>query len=215
MDLNRQLADPRRTEAFDLRPTRRLLVTFGSLRVDGGPMMWNFVRATSGMTDARVFLRDHRMAWYQRGTREHPSVTALTAFLADVSARYAEVLFAGSSMGGYAALQYGRAVGVDVYVVNPQTSLRIERAQDYPDPRQHLSLDALLADLPADAVIDLATTTQARGTSTIVYAAQSPIDVAHAENMAGRATLIPRDCDHHLLVKQLTASGEIAAVLRG
>lgn len=217
MSFRGQLANPRTGYAYDHKASGRLLVTFGSLLLPAnGVPVWNFLRATDGMKDSRLFLRDHQEQWYQRGIVEYPSVDALAGFLGDLVVGYKRVLFAGSSMGGFAALLFGRRLGVDVYTINPQTSLLLDRKLGH-DALWNAQLDRVLGDRPNDAVLDVSLVWPLSGETVIVYSAENWVDVLHAERMTGRpgVTLVPRQFDNHLLVRHMTQTGEIARVLSG
>lgn len=214
MSFRTQLANPNAGFAYERKGSDRLLVTFGSLLLpaDGVPV-WNFLRATEGIDSDRLFLRDHQEQWYQRGIVECPSVTDLETWLDRTIRGYRSVLFAGSSMGGFAALLFGGLLAVDTYVINPQTSLLLDRTLGHV-AEWDAQLDKVLDDLPADAMLDVSVASICGVKRVVVYAAQNPVDVLHAERMIG-ATLDPREFDNHLLVRHMTQTGEIRRVLSG
>lgn len=217
MSFRTQISNPKAGYAYDRHGSDRLVVTFGSLLLPAtGVPVWNFLRASEGIEADRLFLRDHREQWYQRGIVEHPSIVETEEWLDDIVwSGYRSVLFMGSSMGGFAAMLFGRLIGVDVYTINPQTSLPLDRTMGH-ERLWNAQLDAVLRHPPDDAVLDVADVKQYRGQTTIVYA-EDRVDVQHAKRMekSGRVTLVPRKFDNHLLVRHMTQTGEIARVLRG
>lgn len=98
----------------------RLVVTFDSYAHDLRPDRPGF---------GEHFLAAHRVDavhviprandWYQ-----HPDMPAVAQLVSEIATDYPRVLAYGSSMGGYAAIRFGRAVGASVaFALSPQFSI--------------------------------------------------------------------------------------------
>ena len=95
-------------------------VTFGSYTndytLDRQGFAEDFLRG-EGIDAVHVLNRDNR--WYQ-----YAEMDAALAAAAEVTRGYGQVFTYGSSMGGYAALRFARAVGADTAIaISPQYSL--------------------------------------------------------------------------------------------
>lgn len=95
-------------------------VTFGSYTneysLDRQGFAEDFLKG-EGIDAVHVVNRDNR--WYQ-----YPEMDAALAAAAAVTKRYGRVFTYGSSMGGYAALRFARALGADTAIaISPQYSL--------------------------------------------------------------------------------------------
>lgn len=101
------------------------MVGFASMGDDCGggipPFEWAKTFADLGV--ATVLMRDRHLAWYQKGVGGLGNIAAVKAWMQDaIMPRYAHVITAGVSMGGYAALLFGMLSDVDeIIAMSPQT----------------------------------------------------------------------------------------------
>lgn len=107
------------------RPGEDCVVTFDSFTDDPDldrPAFGEAVFAGAGISAIHVVNR--RNAWYQE-----PEWREMIAAIAAAAAPYRRVLAYGSSMGGYAALRFGRMIGATAALaVSPQYSLHPGKA---------------------------------------------------------------------------------------
>src|SRR5581483_3355776 len=87
-----------------------LLVAFGGVAAGLGIPPFEFMRLTGELPVGRVFLRDLRQAWFQKGIADvgpRPADIAarLQALIDDLEP--SRVVFTGNSAGAYAALLFG------------------------------------------------------------------------------------------------------------
>jgi acetyl esterase/lipase len=111
--------------------SRTLLIAFGGMRgAEIGIPAFEFAAATDGLPVKRLFVRDLRQAWYQRGVPEYGDTLQSVADGLRAFVERHEVdrlVMAGNSAGGYAALAFGTMLGADaVLSFAPQTVLDLD-----------------------------------------------------------------------------------------
>lgn len=175
-------------------PSPVLVIAFGGLRMlFGGSPPFEFFRVLGDQAPAKkLFLRDHRRAWYHRGVRgcadDIPGVeVALRRMIAEAGA--SKTVMLGSSAGGYAALLFGRLLGVtEVHAFGPQTFLSPDLRRLHDDQRFEERLSALMSsgcfrDEYGD-LKDVFSRTSAPHTRFVVhYGEGDALDVIHAEHL--------------------------------
>ena len=114
---------------LDLNGKKNLLVTFGGVQQGIGVPVFEFFNSISEIDCDKIFLRDFKQAWYQKGidsTTNNPQkiVEYLKKTISENN--YEKVTFIGNSMGGYAAILFGSILNVDKVVsFAPQSYLDI------------------------------------------------------------------------------------------
>jgi hypothetical protein len=209
-------------------PSSVLAIAFGGmlLELDGIPP-FEFFRILGRVAPVKkLFLRDHAQAYYHRGVRGlGEDVAAIEAGLRTAVERSgaSRVVMMGGSGGGYAALLFGRLIGVDeVHAFAPTTFLTAELRERCGDRRFQGRWDALMESgryQPRYGDLrEVFRRTPDRGTRFVVhYCSAYPVDVFHAEWLAAEAEVELRpyaEGDHHL-VKRLRETGELEELLRG
>lgn len=109
----------------DSTASATLLVAFGGRAAGLGMPPFEFFQLLGSLPTRRIFVRDLRQAWYQRGL---PGIADDPAGIAEFLARHVHApgvertVFVGNSMGGLAAILFGAWLEVDtVLAFSPQT----------------------------------------------------------------------------------------------
>jgi hypothetical protein len=204
-----------------------LLVTFGGIAMGiGGIPPFEFFRALEGGPPSkRLFLRDHYCSWYHRGVREFAGdIEGVESGLREAIAEIepAKVAMLGASAGGYAALLFGRLLGVaEVHAFGPQTFLSPDLRQRYGDDRWPRLMAELMrsgcyssefGDL--DRVFECTPAPDSR--LVIHYCPDDNLDAIHAEHLSQHAgvELRTHETGGHTLVKDLRDSGKLVQLIR-
>jgi hypothetical protein len=220
--------DPRAGVLAELdSPSPVLAIAFGGMlmRVDGMPP-FEFLRVLSDAAPTkRLFLRDHSQAYYHRGVRGlGEDIAGVETGLREVVAETqpSRVVMMGGSGGGYAALLFGRLLGVDeVHAFAPTTFLRADLRARCGDDRFQERWNALMASgcyQPRYGDLrELFQETPDCGTRFVVhYPADYDVDVFHAEWIAPEPGVVlrPHDATDHRVVRHLREAGELQQLLR-
>lgn len=201
-----------------------LIVAFGGLAEELGIPAFEFMRIVESIGSRRIFLRDRRRIWYQRGVAGvGPTPDAVADGLAGLvaSSGASKVVFVGSSAGAYAALLFSTLVPVhEVIAFGPQTVIDPEVRASLGDERWHKSTAALERNGgPDERYRDLRPLFERfagdRPKVTLHYAAESRLDVAHAERLAGISgvDLQSHPGRDHNIPAALKRDGRLAALL--
>jgi pimeloyl-ACP methyl ester carboxylesterase len=203
-----------------------LFVAFGGLAGKIGMPPFEFFRLAGDLPVKKVFLRDLRQAWYHYGlSDDRPGFDGVVEAIVDLRRRSGAsrlVLF-GNSAGGYAALAAGRLAGADeVHAISPQTFLSKQLRSRHGDERWPEAIERTQERRPRvpEQLMDLALLFDAidgDGQTYIHYGAGYPLDVAHAERLAGKAGVELRsyDAEDHDLVRRLRDDGRLGEIVRG
>ena len=209
----------------DVRPgASTLLVAFAGIGPRDRPPTFSFLRAVGELHASAVFVRDPHRAWYHHGVPglggSIDAVAARLRRLAD-AANARRVITLGTSVGGYAAILFGRLIDADLAIAfAPPTFLgasmrfrtrngrylrewlALRRSRGF--SRRHADLRRVLGEhrsvpLPVH----------------VHYAAGDRIDAAYARRLAGvpGVALRPHAGAGHDLVRRLRANGELAGLL--
>lgn len=203
----------------------RFFVLFGGIAGKLSLPPFEFYSAGRILSDHKLFLRDIRGKWYQRGVAAvGPDAQAVAEFIgrkfAESGAR--EIVFVGNSMGGYAALLFcgmlrtGRAIAFA-----PQTFVDPHLRQIHGDDRWAPQL-AGLHEAPQDGdILDLLPFLQERHpdiSADIHVAWRNRLDFVHARHLGDALPGVrvhKFDQGGHDLVKKLRDDGLLAAILAG
>lgn len=217
-----QIADPHLGVAVDDRASSVALVAFGGLHGKLAMPPFEFFGLAKDWDVTKVFIRDRQQCWYQSGVPGLGSdfrsmVAGLRGLLADLRAE--PVLF-GTSAGGYAALASAAIGGFgEAHAFGPQTTLRRPHRKQLHDSRWPRNIRAAHAAAGSDAVLDLQPLlTEGSGTTLHVHvAADSPLDVGHAQRLEGRpgVTLHRYASGGHTFVRRLKADGTLQGIITG
>ncbi|MBY0009107.1 lysophospholipase [Paenibacillus typhae] len=124
-----------------------LLITFtgrGRVINPETPPPFNFYRSTQHMDINKIFIRDHKRAWFHKGLTNIYGVedfNQLVTYLEDIIPvnRFNKIIVLGLSMGGYAALLFGllTKLVVTVHSFGPQTFINTDN-EEYNDQTKWL-----------------------------------------------------------------------------
>jgi hypothetical protein len=173
--------------------SRTLLIAFGGMRgAEIGVPAFEFFAATDGLPVKRLFVRDLRQAWYQRGVPEYGETLQSVADGLRAFVEQHEVdrlVMAGNSAGGYAALAFGTMLGADAILsFAPQTVLDLDVLAAIGDHRWDAQLIPIAAAGQLDAGwIDLSKAIPRARAETTRYEVfvdeQLAVDRLHAERL--------------------------------
>lgn len=211
----------------DLAATSPLLaVAFGGMmmRLDGIPPFEFFRMLGATAPVKKLFLRDHSQAYYHRGVRGlGDDIEAVEAGIREAVERAGatRVVMMGSSGGGYAALLFGRLLGVEeVHAFAPTTFIRADLRDRYGDHRFERRWQALMDSGRYQSrygdLRDLFQRTPHRGTRFVIhYCSAYELDVIHADWLAAEPGVELRAYEEgdHSLVRHMRESGELQALL--
>lgn len=207
------------TSVFQASPDgcEALVVAFSSLGVDSLAKPFEF-RGLLGRSDCAVLLlRDPDTSWYHL-LRDFPGgPSAIGDAIAECARGFRRIVCVGYSMGGYAALLFGRLIGADTIIaLAPQTNLSSDALAAWGDHRW----DAQVARVQQDGdprLLDLAPlyhdTRHLLADQEVVLclgADGSPLDLRHALHLEPYATLHSLGTGplaHEALVVALRESG--------
>ncbi len=150
-----QVEDPGVAVSLDMaRDSSTLLLAFGGMHGDIGMPPFEFFTATGEIPVKRLFVRDLKRSWYQRGIEGHgETIEAAAAALRELIAAHdvERVVAVGCSAGGYGAMVFGTLLGVEkVLSFGPQTTVDLEILAELDDHRW----DEPLRELHAAGAID-------------------------------------------------------------
>jgi pimeloyl-ACP methyl ester carboxylesterase len=200
-----------------------LVVTFGGVKHGTGIGVppFEFLRSLSSLGCDAIFLRDFSQAWYQFGVDGVAGdVAGLAQWLRNRKHGYRRTVVLGNSMGGYAALLFGRLAEFDVVIAfNPQTTIAPPDLAALGDRRWQLLIDRMRARSAAGGHDDVRAgaprSGAVEGTSLLFFGAGSRDDAAHAMRLAGEPgchLFAVRDSRHDA-VKMLRDAGILARIL--
>lgn len=208
-------------------PSSVLAVAFGGMlmKMDGIPPFEFFRILGSVAPVKKLFLRDHSQAYYHCGVRGlGDDITGVEGGIRGVinQAGASRVVMMGGSGGGYAALLFGRLLGVDeVHAFAPTTFLTAELRKRCGDDRFQGRWDALMSSgryQPQYGDLrELFRCTPDHGTRFVIhYCSTYDLDVFHAEWLAEQSGVELRGYAEgdHRVVKRLRETGELEEILR-
>ena len=200
-----------------------LVVVFGGVLhgvgIDVPP--FEFLRSLSSHKCDAIFLRDFRQAWYQLGVEGIAAdVAGLAHWLRTRRRGYARTITLGNSMGGFAALLFGRLAGFDLSLAfSPQTTIEAEALAALGDRRwQKLikRVHAQVADSRHFDVLSVVPADIALGKRRFIFfGADSAQDAAHAMRLAGArdSHLFAVRHPDHKVIRLLRDSGTLARLI--
>lgn len=210
-------------EPLDVQCVRRarglpLVITFGGsgLNPDTGEAQYAMRNMLREEEVNQISLRDQFCCWFHNGVRgASQDVMTTAAYLQGLikDCDSERVFCTGTSAGGYAAILFGGLLNVTgVLAVNPQTLLkRGIKCQ------AHGQLYLLKwTDRDMQQYADLLDLEFADTKVCIIYGADDPVDVYHAERMAQpNVHLFPVPGDHSTSILQSRDNGMITRMLHG
>lgn len=130
MDQNFQelLSDPKKSVVTDYSvDSDIMLIAFGGMNSRMGMPPFEFFNLTQDYPVKKIFLRDLRQSWYQRGLPQvGANANAVLKYLQTEIAQHQlqKIVITGSSAGGFAALLFGYLLKVDLVLsFAPQTCI--------------------------------------------------------------------------------------------
>lgn len=206
-----------------------LAITFGGLLMRVGMMPpFEFFNVLSESAPAKkLFVRDHQQSWYHRGVRgAGPDIEAVRHALEQIrdELRPERVVTLGASAGGYAALLFGRLLGVDeAHAFSPQTFISPELRRRHGDDRWERRWSALMRSggyepRYGDLAEVFESTPGDRTRFVVHFGRGDELGSVHAKWLASRAPEVERrryDIDDKQVVRHLRERGELQPLLRG
>ena len=196
--------------------TKPLIITFGGISGQFHQPLFEFKKFLQKSVDCHfIYLKDTKQAWYQRGVvgigDTIPEVVqSLKNIIKNIN--YSKIITLGSSMGGYAALLFGKLLEVDkILAFVPQTFISQKDLRTHGDLRFIDPIDAMHA---STRVIydDLSKFDYKDGQVTIVYGKDELIDKVHADKIRN-ATLESYE-GGHCVVKTLRDKGILIKIIQ-
>jgi pimeloyl-ACP methyl ester carboxylesterase len=222
----RDCNDPKKELVYDFEPdSQTLVIAFGGFAGRLGIPSYEFFQSVSSLAVKRMFLRDRRSCWYQRGIDGvGEGVDGLRDALAELISESGveRTVTVGNSGGGYAALLFGHLLDVhEVHSFVPMTNIDPDVRYSFGDQRckretgkmiERGWLDPRYADLRA---VLLDGDESRTGTSHVYYSRHVRVDRVHAERLrdAKHVVLHERDERGHSLIRQLRDKGELQPLL--
>jgi len=209
----------------DLEPRSTVLMaTLGGVAGGIGIPRFEFMRMASDLGVKTVFVRDPTQSWYHgklRGIGRGLNGVARTIEAIVARERVERTVVVGNSMGGFAALIVGSLIGAnEVHAFSPTTFIGPVGRLRHRDQRwRRQILRAYRLSLCSPKYFDVMPVLTGCTESTrfhVHYSTEDPLDVVHAERLAGVAGVELHAYAHggHLLVKHLRDSGLLASILR-
>jgi hypothetical protein len=204
-----------------------LLIAFGGLRgkVAGMPVFEFFsLVEREDLRAKRIFVRDLRQAWYQRGVdgagQTVPEVAARLRELAGTSGA-GRVVTVGASAGGFGAILFGALIGAtEVHAFSPQTFVDRRHRVLFLERRFAREIASLRAAPPPDErFMDLkavlASVVPGAARCVIHYPAFNLRDSLHARRMGAlpNVELRPYRMRAHNVIGRLRDDGRLPALL--
>lgn len=202
----------------------KLVLLFGGIAGGLGVPPFEFFKAANILDCSKIFLRDLRQAWYQRGLPGVGDDTRAVATYIEQKidqSGCSDITFIGNSMGGFAALLFcsmvrrGRVIAFSpqTFISASKRSLHGDRRWGEPLARVHAHPSPAdvydLKDFMLQAYPDI----QAK----VFISAADGLDDVHARELAGfRNITIHRLSEGgHELVRQLRDDGRLGRILTG
>jgi hypothetical protein len=198
-----------------------LLFAFGGI-AGGLWLPFEFVNSTAPLGVKTVFVRDVMQSWYHRGVvGVGDDIDSVARHLADLArdSGAERTVAVGNSAGGYAALLFGRLAELDeAHAFSPQAFVSPSLRQVHADHRWEPELSDLRHSgrlHPGYADLRHVLSDPGRTSFHVYYSAAEPLDVAHAEHLAGLdgVTLHVFENGGHMLIKSLRDSGRLQSML--
>ncbi|HLF70818.1 MAG TPA: hypothetical protein VI759_01505, partial [Dehalococcoidia bacterium] len=167
------------------------VVSFASLDLDSFFPRFAFRRSFATLGLNQIYVRDFDFSWYQRGLKYTRGgfEGALRLLQGQIDDLGAPAVAIGASMGGYASVLYGARLNLaGALAFSPQTVLDAETRAGMGDhrwPKAYAKLDSR-APRPFDLRQELAGSPLP---VTLWCGQDDPLDVAHAEQIAGLANV--------------------------
>ena len=203
--------------------SRTLLVLFGGIAGGVSMPVFEFFRLASELPVKKVFLRDPRRAWYQRGTPGIGDSSASVQRFLEAAIERAEadrVVMVGASAGGFAALLYGTQCAVDeVMAFSPQTFIDSDNRRRAGDSRWEEQIDALhvaMVDFPPTLdLLDVLPLEDGKTRYQVHVSSDDALDLVHARRIIGRGgvRVVEHERGGHRLVKTLRDRGLLQPML--
>jgi hypothetical protein len=204
-----------------------LVITFGGMRMCmHGIEPFEFFELLSAAGPVKkLFLRDHHQSWYHAGVQGVEGgidgVEAMLRSLID-EVEASKVVMLGASAGGYAALLFGRLLGVtEVHAFSPQSFISGELRERYGDNRVRHLWSAMMASGHYQSrygdLVDVFESAPPCDTRFVLhYCQEFRIDVTHAERLASQPGVELRAYEEggHSVVTELRERGELQPLLQ-
>ncbi len=199
-----------------------LLVAFGGVAAGLGIPPFEFMRLTGELPVGRVFLRDLRQAWFQKGIADvgpRPADIAarLQALIDDLEP--SRVVFTGNSAGAYAALLFGTMLRPDeVHAFAPQTFISWPKRLAHRDlrwTREQIRMRVGGLERRYLDLVPVLTSHDGTAAMHVYYATSDRLDALHARRLSRTGVQLHGfEAGGHGLVRALRDSGDLQRIIR-
>lgn len=207
----------------DIIGRNSLLVSFGGIYQGLGIPVFEFFNSLSNLNCDKIFIRDFHQAWYHRGLNDHiQSIDDLKGYLEGIikNYHYSSVCMIGNSMGGYAALLFGKLLHADrIISFAPQTFIDRLHRIIYLDQRWRKQISTIHKYAQKQPkyfdLKHLLKMGMHESRITIFYSSGHRLDSCHAERLKGiqNVELISFNEGGHQIVKKIRENGELIRLL--
>lgn len=207
--------------------TDKLTIAFAGLPLGLSEVRHDFYNVTSGAGCSKIFCKDDRQLWYQKGVNaEIDSIPKLQRRLKTIIEEInpSEITSIGISAGAYAALLFGHILGADkVHAFGPQTFLSMDLRERYNIPYEKWGedMERIYASKPATGNIyyDLRPHLETNNTTEfcIHICDKHVLDIRFALHLAEvpNVRIVEYDCQEHSPAAYLKRVGKLGEVLQG
>lgn len=206
----------------EVKNSRNLLVSFGGIKQGMGIPVFEFYKSFQTIECNKIFIRDFKQMWYQKGVDEEISSIAKLIDHLDrllTKKNYSKVCFIGNSMGGFGAILCGAILNIDkVIVFSPQTFIDRKNRILKMDRRWQKQISNVYKNSNSTSLFDLKQVIKKKKIQTkfdIHYSTDDRLDRVHAERLSkiSQVNLFSYNKGGHNLVKELKASKQLESIL--
>jgi hypothetical protein len=193
-------------------------VIFTSFGNDNSPVEgFEFKGHFKNITDGVLFLRDNTRQWYQAGITGFSSSFEETCLkLKNFIAGGEKVTFVGVSMGGFAALQFGKYLSVSrILVISPQINISTSFRNEIRETRWKRHLDLVNQKFSKKQLM-IGSLAHSPETLVDIYVSNNDeLDMKHVSALpiSSNVTVHLVESDDHYLAGSLASSGELFRAL--
>ncbi|MCD4729746.1 MAG: hypothetical protein K8R74_04035 [Bacteroidales bacterium] len=209
----------------DLNCKNNLLVSFGGVKQGIGTPIFEFFNSLSELDCDKIFLRDFKQAWYQKGVDDDiDNIEKVKDFLEKLITEkgYKKICFLGNSMGGYAAILFGSILNVDkVLSFAPQSFIDKRHRLFYRDNRWQNQIANISSSKDEkvqylDLKLHLNNYKKNKTKIEIYYSHKHRLDTIHAERLKKfmNIELNPIYGDGHEIVKTMRDTGKLINIIK-
>ena len=196
-----------------------LLVIFGGIHQGIGVPQYEFQKSLKIVLSDKLFIKDNKQCWYQKGVKGYESIACLESFLRSFieEKKYKKIVFIGNSMGGYISILLGVKLNIDAVIAfSPQSFIGVLKKIWNSDFRW--LKQSIKANLSPKAILDLKNELKSYKSVTkiqIYYGNKHLKDSLHSERLGclPNMELIPIESKNHNIVRQLRDNNKLIPII--